>query len=111
MSPNLLAMLLDQAPPFGFGADTAFPQGRIAEHLADRHAGRLQTAEKLDPDENGCVIVPLARPVPIRVGQQPDPLVIADGMGGKSRALGEFTDLHASLFRHDARKATRLSAL
>lgn len=80
MGADTIAMLGQQFAAFGLRCRTAFPQFGIAQHLADRHSGRLEAAEKLDPYENGCVVVTLARSVTVCVRKQPDPLVIADGM-------------------------------
>lgn len=106
MGANAFTMLFQHFASFRLRADAALPQGRIAQHVPDRHPGRFQTPEKLDPDQDGYVIVPLARLVPVGIGKQPDPLIIADRMGRKSRAFGQFTDLHKHLFRHDAQEAT-----
>lgn len=111
MGTNPLTLLLQHFTAFGFRADAAFPQSRIAQHVPDRHPGRLQAAEKFDPDQDGCVIVPLARSVPVGIGKQPDPLIVTDGMNRQSRTLRQFTDLHEYLFRHDAKETTGSSAL
>lgn len=111
MGTNPLTLLLQHVTAFGFRAGAAFPQSGIAQHIPDRHPGRLQVAEKFDPGQDGCVIVTLARSVPVGIGKQPDPLIITDGMSRQSRTLRQFTDLHEHLLRHDAEEATRLSAL
>lgn len=60
MGTNPRPVLFQQLTAFGLRTDAAFPQGRIAQHVPDRHPGRFQTVEKFDPDQDGCVIVPLA---------------------------------------------------
>ena len=81
MEANPLAMLFQQGAAVGFRAVAALPERGVAQHLPDRHAGRLQAAEEVDPDQDGGVIVPLARAVPVGIGQEPDPLVVADRVG------------------------------
>jgi len=78
MGTNPVAVLFQQRPAIGASAGAEFPQCRIAQHFPDRHSRRFQATEKFDPDEDGCVIVPLARSIPVGVGKQPDPLVIAN---------------------------------
>lgn len=105
MGADPRTMLFEKLTAFGFRPHTTFSQGCIAQHVPDRHPGRFQTAEKFDPDQDGRIIVPLARSVPVSIGKQPDPLVIANGMGGQPRTLRQFTDLHERPFRHDAHEA------
>ena len=109
--PDAFAMPLQKRTSLGFRARSLLPQGRIIQHLADRHSRRLQAAEKFDPDQDRCVIVALPGPVAIRIGKQPDPLVVADGMGRQAGAFRQFADLHGSLSRHDAFEARTSSAL
>lgn len=94
----MLTMLFQQPATFGFGAGPLFTKRRVAQHFTDRHTGRFQAAEKLDPDEDRGIVVTAAGSIPVGVWKQPDPLVIADGVSCQSRALGQFTDFHLHLF-------------
>lgn len=80
MDANTITMLFKQRKSLRFRFRTAFPQFGIAEHVTDRHPGRSQASEKLDPYEDGCIVVALARSVTVCVRKQPDPLVIADSV-------------------------------
>jgi hypothetical protein len=80
MSTYALAVLFEQRATLRLRAGAALPQDRITQHLPDRHSGRLQTIEKFDPAQNRCVIVPAARRIPVRAGDQPDPLIVTDGV-------------------------------
>ena len=75
------SMLGQQVATLRFRDDAAFPQGGVAQHLPDRHPRLFQPTEEFDPDKDGRVVVPLTGMVPVRVGEQPDPLVVADGVG------------------------------
>lgn len=108
---DALAVLLQHVPALSLGDDAALPQGCVAQHLPDRHSGRLETAEERDPNQDRCVVVTLARLVPVGIGKQSDPLVIADGVSGQSRTLRQFANLHEHRSRHDASEARNLSAL
>jgi len=81
MSADALAVLFEQLATLRLGTGAALPQDRVTQHLSDRHSGRLQTIEKFDPTQNRCVIVSLTRWIPVRAGNQPDPLIITDGVG------------------------------
>lgn len=59
-------------------------------HLADRHMRRSQTQQKFDPSHIRCRIAPLASSRTTDRGDQPDALVIAQGVGRQARALGDF---------------------
>lgn len=98
MDTDAIAMLFQYFAPLHLRADAALPQSRIAQHVPDRHPDRPQTPEEFDPDQDGCVVVPLARLVPVRIGKQPDPLIVTDGIGRQSRTLRKFTNLHEHLF-------------
>jgi hypothetical protein len=91
------AMLFQQSAALRFSLDAAFPKFCIAQHFPDRHPRRFQAVEKFDPDQDRCVVVTLARLVPIGIGKQPDPLVIADRMRRQTRAFRQLTDLHEHL--------------
>lgn len=78
------------------GVAASIAKLRIKEHFPDRHAGRLQAPEKLDPEEDRGIVIALAGLVPVGIGQQPDPLVVADRMGRQSGTPCQFTDLHTS---------------
>jgi hypothetical protein len=94
---------LQQLATLSLSADAALPQCCIAQHVPDRHPGRLQTAEKLDPGQDRCVVVPLARLVAVSIGQQPDPLIVTDRMCCQSRAFRQFTNPH----EHPSRSTTQ----
>ena len=81
MGADTLAMLFEQRAAFRFRVDAALPQGRVAQHFPDRHPGRLETIQKSGPDQDGFVVVPLTGLVAVGMRKQPDPLVVADGMG------------------------------
>ena len=59
-------------------------------HLADRHMRRSQTQQEFDPSHIRCRIAPLAPSRTTDRGDQPDALVIAQGVGRQARALGDF---------------------
>ncbi|MBB4003825.1 hypothetical protein GGR03_002906 [Aurantimonas endophytica] len=111
MGSDTLAMFFEHLPARRSGHVAFRTERRVAQHLADRHAGRFQAAEKFDPRQDGCVVVPLSRAVTISIGKQPDPLIIAKRVGRQTRPPCELADLHGSLSRHDADTATPSSAL
>src|SRR3981189_1435308 len=94
---------LQKLATLSLGAGAALPQCCVAQLVPDRHPGRLQTAEKLDPGQDRCVVVPLARLVAVSIGQQPDPLIVTDRMCCQSRAFRQFTNLH----EHPSRSTTQ----
>ena len=98
MGTDILAVPFQKRAALRFGADAAFAQGRVAQHVPDRHPGRFQAIEKLDPGQDRCVVVPLAGPVPVGAREQADPLVIADRIGRKARTLCQLTNLHGRSF-------------
>src|SRR5690606_750415 len=53
---HLFAVPLQQLAAPRFRARALFPQGRIAHHVPDRHPGRLQPTEKLDPGQDRRVV-------------------------------------------------------
>jgi len=59
-SANLLAVPFQQQTTIGFRAGSRFAQRRIAQHLAERHAGSLEPAEEIDPGQDRGVVVALA---------------------------------------------------
>ncbi len=79
--PDAFAMLLEQLAAFSLGRRAAVPKRRVAQHLADRHPGGFQAAEKFNPGKDRCVVVALPRPIANGVGNEPDPLVVADRVG------------------------------
>ncbi len=84
MNANALTVLLQQLTALCLGAGPLLAKGCIAQHLADGHAGRLQAAEKRDPDQDRRIVVAAAGAIPVRIGQQPDPLIVTDRMGRQS---------------------------
>ena len=94
---DIRTVALQKLVTLSLGADAALPQCCVAQHVPDRHPGRLQTAEKLDPGQDRCVVIPMARLVAVSIGQQPDPLIVADGVSCQPRTLCKFTNLHAHL--------------
>jgi hypothetical protein len=81
MGAHASPMLDKELFSFGLRACAFFTQAGVSHHVSDRHAGRFQAADKLDPRQNGGVVFPLAR-ASRGVRQQPDPLIISDGVGG-----------------------------
>lgn len=55
----MFTMLFQHFLALRFRAGAALPQCRIAQHLPDGHPGRLQSAEKFDPAQDGCIVVAL----------------------------------------------------
>ena len=94
---------LQKLATLSVSADAALPQCCVAQHVPDRHPGRLQTAEKLDPGQDRCVVIPMARLVAVSIGQQPDPLIVTNRMCCQSRAFRQFTNLH----EHPSRSTTQ----
>ena len=94
---------LQKLATLSLSADAALPQCCVAQHVPDRHPGRLQTAEKLDPGQDRCVVIPMARLVAVSIGQQPDPLIVTNRMCCQSRAFRQFTNLH----EHPSRSTTQ----
>jgi hypothetical protein len=90
---------LQKLATLSLSADAALPQCCVAQHVPDRHPGRLQTAEKLDPGQDRCVVIPMARLVAVSIGQQPDPLIVTNRMCCQSRAFRQFTNLHEHPYR------------
>lgn len=76
-----ITMLFQLCDPLILRCRTTFSQFGVTQHFADRHPGHPQATQKLDPNEDGCVVVALCRSVPVGVRKQPDTLVIADGVG------------------------------
>ncbi len=91
------ALLFQQHATLRFRRCAAVSKCRVAQHFPDRHSRCLHAVEKFDPDQNGCVVITLARSVPVGIGKQPDPLVVADGVGRQSRTLRQLANLHANL--------------
>lgn len=68
-------------------------------HLADGHMRGAQTQQEFDPDHVGRRITPLPPGRARYRGNQPDALVIAQGVGRQARALGDF--VNAQMGFHD----------
>lgn len=81
MRPHLLAMVFEQLAPFRFRAAALLAQGGVAQHFADRHPGGFQSPDEGNPREDRSVVVALVRMVTVGIGQQANPLIVADGMG------------------------------
>lgn len=81
MGAHLSPMLGKKLTPRTFGSRTLCAEGGVSHHVADRHPGRLETAEELDPWQDGGVVLPLARLPPRRAWKQPDPFIVPDRMG------------------------------
>ena len=101
---------LQKLATLSLGADAALPQCCVAQHVPDRHPGRLQTAEKLDPGQDRCVVIPMARLVAVSIGQQPDPLIVTNRMCCQSRAFRQFTNLHEHPSRSTTQRKLRVRA-
>lgn len=101
------AMCLQQQATLAVGRVARMAQLRVAQHVPDWHPRRLQTMEEFDPGQDGRIVVTLPPTIAIRIGQQSDPLVVTDGMGGQPAAPGEFADLHDGLFRSRRRNRYR----
>lgn len=69
MRAHLVPMRLQQKASVRASDGAPLTQCRIAQHLADRHAGGFQTVQKVDPDQDRPVVVPLARAVAASAGQ------------------------------------------
>lgn len=106
MGANRIAMRFKDLLTLRPGSRTLLTQGRIAQHVANGHAGGFEPVQELDPGQDRGVIVPLARLISGRARQKPDPLVIADRMGRQPRAFCQLSDLHLTLVRHNAEEAT-----
>jgi hypothetical protein len=52
MSTDTLAVLFEQRSALCFRVDAALSQGRVTQHFPNRHPGRLETIEKLNPDQD-----------------------------------------------------------
>ncbi len=111
MGADAIAMRVQKVVAVVLGGRTRRSHRGIAQHVADRHPGRLQTAEKLDPDQGRGVVVAPAAAIAVGIGQQPDPFVIPDRVGRNPGSSCQFSDLHSARFRQDAHRSTSLSAL
>lgn len=80
MAADLGPVFFKQNPALIQGFHAAFPQACVAQHVPDRHSGRFEAAEKLDPYQDGRVVFALMGGVARRMRQQPDPFIIADGV-------------------------------
>jgi hypothetical protein len=78
--PNPLPMLPEQLSALAIGPAPLFAQRCIAKHFPDWHSGRLETTDKFDPGQDGCIVTALARRIADRPGQQADPFIITDGV-------------------------------
>lgn len=81
MSANALPVLLQHFATRCFRSGALFPQGRIVQHFTDRHSGRLQAVEKLDPDKDRRIVVAVPGLVAVSIGKQPYLLVVANCVG------------------------------
>lgn len=108
MRTDTLTVLLEQCAALRFRVAAALPQGRVTQHFPYRHPGRLETIEKFHPGQDRCVVVTLARLVPVGMGKQPDPLIITDGVGRQSRTLCQLANLHQRLLSSRRRESYRL---
>ena len=94
MRADAVAMPLEEFASFGVRGRALFAQPGIANHLADGHAGGLEPPQEIDPCQDRPVVVALARTVAQCARNEPQLLVVADGVGGQSGAPCEFADLH-----------------
>ena len=94
MRTDTLTVLFEQCAALCFRVDAALPQGCVTQHFPNRHPGRFETIEKFYPGQDRCVVVTLTRLIPVGMGKQPDPLIVTDGVGRKSRTLRQFANLH-----------------
>ena len=74
-------VLLQQFAAVRFRSDTLLAKRRIVQHFTYRHAGGFHSPNEFNPHQNRGVVVTSAGAVPLSIGQQPDPLVISDGVG------------------------------
>jgi hypothetical protein len=74
--PDFRPMPFKQNSTFLLGCQATLTQVRVAQHLPDRHAGRLEAAEKVDPYQDGGVVVASMGGIAGRTRKQADPLVI-----------------------------------
>ncbi len=95
MRADMFPMLNKKLSSFGLGRRTFRTQTRVSHHVSNPHPGCFQPPEKLDPRQDGNVILSLARNASRRTRQQPNPLIISDGMSAQAGAFGEVSDFHA----------------
>src|SRR5215211_1356747 len=69
-------------------------EGDDLADLAQGEADRLGGTHELEASHGCLVVAAVARGGPRRRGQDADLLVVADGLGGDARLLGELTDAH-----------------
>ena len=98
MHPDVLTVFFEHALTSGFGHIALLTERGVSKHFADRHSGRFQATEKLDPDQHSYIVVPPPRTVPVGIGKQSDPLIIPQGMGRQTTPLCEIANLHGNLF-------------
>jgi len=94
IGPDPVAMHLQDPATLALGSGPLGPQPGIAQHLADRHAGRPEMADEADPDQDALVIVAPPAPPARGIGQEADPLVVADGMHAQPTGFCQVTDPH-----------------
>jgi len=81
---HLVTMFRQQFSALRLGSLALRAQLRITQHLLNRHAGRLEATQELDPREDGRVIHTLACAVSRREGKKPDALVVSNRVGCKA---------------------------
>jgi len=79
------------------GCRTLGAKPGIAQHFLNRHAGRFEPAQELDPYKDGYVVDALTRSVSRRERKQSDPFVVANRMGRQARPFGDVTYLHGCI--------------
>jgi hypothetical protein len=72
---NPFAMLPKQFAALVIGHAPLLPQRRITKHFTDRHSGGLETTDKFDPGQDGCIVTALARRIAESPGQQANPFI------------------------------------
>jgi len=58
MHPDVLTVFFEHALTSGFGHIALLTERGVSKHFADRHSGRFQATEKLDPDQHSYIVVP-----------------------------------------------------
>lgn len=64
--------------------------------LGQSEPGGLGIADEVEPVDHILCVIPVVVVIPGRLGEEPNVLVVPDGLGGGPGPLGEFSDSHAS---------------
>ena len=102
--------------PLGLVAFAGADHLGVAAHLADRHAGRPQLGDQLEPAEVALGVATVPRAGPVDPEHQPVALVVAQRVPRQADALGDLGDgqfggRHASSLAVGARSKSNASGL